>query len=343
MSEASDVGNATSVGELSAVTDPYNLSLQIGGIFIIIATSFLGMGLSLVFDALKKREHFGGGTEKALNAIEITLKGCGVGVIISTALIHLIGEAYEYFEDAKWSETYEQWPMVFAMGGMFAMSVLEYVQHRIETTACPILDIENPAGKSKVDDDAIADVESQPATIPNPLLKLSAEEGAGHWGRKQWNAILCEGSILIHSILIGFDLGLQPERQWIPLITAISFHQFFEGFAVGQVVLEAKFTVLKKSLMILFYSLTTSIGIAIGIGTYMSETYDGNSEGANITIGVLNSICGGLLLFMGMCIFWVEWFVNNEELHRKGALMPSLGFFGILVGMGIMSIIGIWA
>ena len=49
MSEASDVGNATSVGELSAVTDPYNLSLQIGGIFIIIATSFLGMGLSLVF------------------------------------------------------------------------------------------------------------------------------------------------------------------------------------------------------------------------------------------------------------------------------------------------------
>ena len=76
-------------------------------------------------DALKKREHFGGGTEKALNAIEITLKGCGVGVIISTALIHLIGEAYEYFEDAKWSETYEQWPMVFAMGGMFAMSVLE--------------------------------------------------------------------------------------------------------------------------------------------------------------------------------------------------------------------------
>jgi len=75
----------------------------------------------------------------------------------------------------------------------------------------------------------------------------------------------------------------------------------------------------------------------------MSQAYDGQSEGANITIGILNSICGGLLLFMGMCIFWVEWFVNNEELHRQGALLPFLGFCGILAGMIIMAVIGIWA
>ena len=31
----------------------------------------------------------------------------------------------QYFDDAKWNETYEQWPMVFAMGGMFVMSVIE--------------------------------------------------------------------------------------------------------------------------------------------------------------------------------------------------------------------------
>merc|ERR1712056_124036 len=70
MSDAGDAPSVTDDSELSAVTeDPYNLSLQVGGIFIIIATSFLGMGLSLVFDALKKREHFGVGTpaEKALN------------------------------------------------------------------------------------------------------------------------------------------------------------------------------------------------------------------------------------------------------------------------------------
>lgn len=68
----------------------------------------------------------------------------------------------------------------------------------METKACPILDIENPADKPKAAADATADVESQPATIPNPLLKLSDEDAAAHWGRKQWNAILCEGSILIH-------------------------------------------------------------------------------------------------------------------------------------------------
>ena len=82
MSDAGDAPSVTDDSELSAVTeDPYNLSLQVGGIFIIIATSFLGMGLSLVFDALKKREHFGVGTpaEKALNAIMITLKAAESG------------------------------------------------------------------------------------------------------------------------------------------------------------------------------------------------------------------------------------------------------------------------
>ena len=43
------------------------------------------------------------------------------------------------------------------------------------------------------------------------------------------------------------------------------------------------------------------------------------------------------------CIFWVEWFVNNEELHRQGALLPFVGFCGILAGMIIMAVIGIWA
>lgn len=185
-------------------------------------------------------------------------------------------------------------------------------------------------------------------SIPNPLVvdqalddKKGDEEGT--WGRKQMNAILVEGSILIHSILIGFDLGLQKEDTWIPLICAISFHQFFEGFAIGQVVIEASFGVLKKTLMILFYSITTSVGIAIGIGTYMSETYDGQSKGANITIGVLDGICGGFLLYMGMSIFWTEWFVNNAEMHRGSLGVPVTGFTGVLCGMAIMAVIGIWA
>merc|ERR1712193_367862 len=80
------------------------------------------------------------------------------------------------------------------------------------------------------------------------------------------------------------------------LIIAISFHQFFEGFAVGQIVLDAQFGFWKKFAMISFYSLTTSVGICIGIGTYLGNGGDsGETQGVLITIGVIDAICGGLL------------------------------------------------
>merc|ERR1712078_634176 len=83
-----------------------------------------------------------------------------------------------------------------------------------------------------------------------------------------------ELSILIHSVLIGFDMGLQTKSVWIPLCIAISFHQFFEGFAVAQILLDAKFGFWKKFAMTAFYSLTTSVGIVIGICTYTGHGYD---------------------------------------------------------------------
>ena len=65
--------------------------------------------------------------------------------------------------------------------------------------------------------------------------------------------MLVEGTILAHSVLIGLDLGLQDKAGWVPLITALCFHQFFEGFALGQVLLEAKFDRAKNCLMVFFY------------------------------------------------------------------------------------------
>ncbi len=390
----------------------YNLSLQIAGIFILILTSFLGMSLAFLMEHLKERR--GGKSAaaswqaRALHVTVVALRGIGVGVIISTALIHLIGEAYvsrvnsphstlhslplpphtslslssspsalrltvcllsrgglvrpsflgpaggrarenqEYFKETAFGEVYEQWPMVFAMAGMFVMSLLEFLHHRVDAKACPVLDLAAPSVTPSFRTAAAA-ADSAKASVTNPLTSQEGEEGKGDGreggtARQQRNAVLVEGSILIHSVLIGFDLGLQPERQWAPLVCAIAFHQFFEGFAIGQVVLEARFGLLKKSLMILFYSLTTSVGVCIGIGVTLGNSYDGGSQAANVTIAVINSICGGFLLFMGMSIFWVDWFVNNAAMHREeSALAPSAGFLGVLFGMVAMAVIGMWA
>jgi len=173
---------------------------------------------------------------------------------------------------------------------------------------------------------------------------MPAENKSKGFTKHQRNALLVEGTILAHSVLIGFDLGLQNKAGWLPLITAICFHQFFEGFALGQVVMEAKFDTLKNCLMVFFYSITTAVGVAIGIGLYMGHNYDGKSVAADITIGILNALCGGILLFMGLSLFLIEWFVANKEYHMSDSLLlPSLGFVGIAIGLVIMAVIGKWA
>ena len=96
--------------------------------------------------------------------------------------------------------------------------------------------------------------------------------------------------------------------------------------------------------MVFFYSITTAVGVAIGIGLYMGHNYDGKSVAADITIGILNALCGGILLFMGLSLFLIEWFVANKEYHMSDSLvLPSLGFVGIAIGLVIMAVIGKWA
>ncbi|KAL2548507.1 Zinc transporter 9 [Forsythia ovata] len=52
-----------------------------------------------------------------------------------------------------------------------------------------------------------------------------------------------ELGIVSHSVIIGLSLGVSHNPCTIrPLIGALSFHQFFEGFALGGCISQAKFT-----------------------------------------------------------------------------------------------------
>lgn len=340
--------------------DVYNTNLQIAGVFIIVVASISGMGLSYLFGWIKSKGGMreGGSSEWIFGIALELLKGCGLGVIICTSLIHLIGEAYEPFEESGMAETYEQWPMVFAMIGMFIMAILEFFHHRFEARSrLADEDEEAPTGPGGKEMETYDNPVQRTAsgrqvatssyrTMEMPSIQAKAPPTVDKGIKaKQRNAVLVEGSILIHSVLIGFDLGLQTEKNWITLIIAISFHQFFEGFAVGQIVLDAQFGFWKKVAMISFYSLTTSVGICIGIGTYLGNGGDsGETQSVLITIGVIDAICGGLLLFAGMSVFWTEWYVNNHEHHIADSLFqPAIGFLGVAIGMAIMAVIGIWA
>jgi zinc transporter 1/2/3 len=148
--------------------------------------------------------------------------------------------------------------------------------------------------------------------------------------------------IALHSIIIGITLGVTSGNEFMSLLIAVAFHQFFEGFALSITALEAGFD--RKStpvLMAMLYTLTTPIGVAIGIG--ISSVYNGNSTTALLTQGIFDAISAGILIYDALVnlitvnITHSKWFADLS-LGRKAGI-----FLSLWMGSGVMALIGRWA
>eukprot|EP00512_Aurantiochytrium_limacinum_P004246 CAMPEP_0171496858 /NCGR_PEP_ID=MMETSP0958-20121227/6939_1 /TAXON_ID=87120 /ORGANISM="Aurantiochytrium limacinum, Strain ATCCMYA-1381" /LENGTH=318 /DNA_ID=CAMNT_0012031015 /DNA_START=152 /DNA_END=1108 /DNA_ORIENTATION=- len=315
--------------------DEYNQPLQIAGLFIIMVASAMGFALSA---ALHSAHKLGCCGLKPIVALIVLLKGLGCGIVVTTATIHLLNEAPEYFEDAGW-DGYESWQWVFALAGVFISSLGDMMQRRQghgNTATVEELQDLVQAGHGHGGEEEIKDLEK------TSIADSSADSTESKARRSIMDAVVLEANILIHSILIGFDLGLQVESDWRPLLIALVFHQFFEGFALAEVIANSHIKSKVKILcMAAAYSLTTPIGVAIGIGTH--STYDGESTQVALLLAILNSICGGILLYLGMISLLLPWIVASRGLHRAPALYPALAFLGLAIGMTIMAVLAMWA
>lgn len=89
----------------------------------------------------------------------------------------------------------------------------------------------------------------------------------------------------------------------------------------------------------LFFSLTTPIGVVIGIG--ISSTYDENSHKALITEGVLGAAAAGILIYMALVDLLAEDFMN-ARVQNNGKLQVTINV-SLLLGTGLMSVLAIWA
>jgi zinc transporter 1/2/3 len=154
-------------------------------------------------------------------------------------------------------------------------------------------------------------------------------------------AYLMEIGCVFHSVLIGVGVGVlvDDRTQVIALVIALSFHQFLEGISLGSVVNVAGFAKLKGLSMVLLYSLTTPIGIAIGIG--IASTYDPSSVTAIAVQGVLSAVAGGMLLYIALIQLIGEEFSRQELLERNGLKFAML--ISLTVGAASMCMLAIWA
>nr|POE75036.1 isoform 2 of zinc transporter 8 [Quercus suber] len=149
-----------------------------------------------------------------------------------------------------------------------------------------------------------------------------------------------ELGIVVHSIIIGISLGASESPKTIkPLVAALTFHQFFEGLGLGGCISQAKFKSRAIAIMILFFSLTTPFGIAIGMG--ISNIYQENSPTALIVEGLFNSASAGILIYMALVDLLAADFMNPR---MQSNLRLQLGaHLSLLLGSGCMSLLAKWA
>lgn len=103
--------------------------------------------------------------------------------------------------------------------------------------------------------------------------------------------------------------------------------------------MQAELKSLSVIIMGALFSLTTPIGIVIGI--IVTNSYDENSSTALIVEGVLNSASAGILIYMALVDLLSPDFMNPRLQKNKMLLIGSN--VSLLLGAGLMSLLAKWA
>jgi len=186
------------------------------------------------------------------------------------------------------------------------------------------------------------------ADAPTTTNALSDEEEAlereqqEHRSREIGTYVL-EFGIALHSVIIGISLGTTIGAEFVSLLIALLFHQFFEGVALGGRIASLQFSrrSLSPWLLSAWFAISTPVGIAIGIG--IRSTYDDKSVTALLVQGVFDSCSAGILLYTAM-VQLMSTELNANRVFREASLRHQVVQFSALwLGAAAMAVVGKWA
>jgi zinc transporter ZupT len=155
--------------------------------------------------------------------------------------------------------------------------------------------------------------------------------------------LLLEAGILFHSIFIGMALSVTPAPGFYVLLVAISFHQTFEGLALGSRIGALAFAPRSPHpwLMALAYGTTTPLGQAIGLAIH--SMYDPASQTGLLSVGIMNAISSGLLVFAGLVELLAADFLSDESYEQLRGRRRWQACASVVSGALLMALVGAWA
>nr|XP_043620875.1 zinc transporter 5-like [Erigeron canadensis] len=270
------------------------------------------------------------------------VKAFAAGVILATGFIHILPDAFESLtspclKEHPWGE--------FPFTGFIAM--MATILTLLFETSSAAYQVRGSTDPHKPEE-SHGDEENNPRHSGQVAAHTHATHGHAHTSagtlsqadRYRIVSKVLELGIIVHSVIIGLSLGASESPKTIkPLVIALTFHQFFEGIGLGGCIFQAKFKSLAVTIMGAFFSLTTPIGIVIGI--IVTNSYKENSSTALIVEGVLNSASAGILIYMALVDLLSPDFMNPRMQKNK---MLQLGSnVSLFLGAGLMSLLAKWA
>lgn len=298
-----------------------------------------GIGVSLPL--LGRRFH----VFRPENDIFFMIKAFAAGVILATGFIHILPDAFRTLTSPCLGENpWGKFPFAGFVGMMAAIATL-----MVDTVATSFYKNMHFSKSKQVNVDEEAGDDEHAGHVH---IHTHATHGHAHGAAAPSNEMnlsdlvrqriisqVLELGIVVHSVIIGISLGASESVDTIkPLLAALSFHQFFEGMGLGGCISQAEFKSLTTTIMMLFFSLTTPIGIGVGIG--ISSVYKENSPKALIVEGIFNSASSGILIYMALVDLLAADFMNPRM--QSNVRLQLGAHISLLLGAGCMSFLAKW-
>jgi len=179
-------------------------------------------------------------------------------------------------------------------------------------------------------------------------LAGEAEVKIGH-RRQVVGILMLQVGIMMHSLVIGLTLAIASGPKFASLITAIIFHQLFEGLSLGIRIAalptskEGSFILpsqIMKPVLAFMFAITTPVGIALGLALFSSGQH-GRAD-LKLTQGLMSAISAGMLIYAACVEMLAGDFVMDQALWRSSLGRQFLALFSLFLGVAAMAVIGMY-
>ncbi|XP_060194361.1 zinc transporter 5-like [Lycium barbarum] len=309
------------------------LSYKLVAISSILCASALGVIIPILLKSFKSLQ------QNDYSSLNFLIKAFAAGVILATGFIHILPDAFESLTNPCLSKKlWGSFPFagfVSMMSAIFTLMIESFAtgyHRRAELRKAQPVNIEEKEGIH-------THGHGQGHELGHSPQILLERSNSSSLIRHRLISQVLELGILVHSVIIGISLGATENPKTIkPLIIALSFHQFFEGMGLGGCISQAKYKARTITIMVLFFTLTTPTGIAIGM--MISQGYNEQSSAALIVQGVLNSASAGILIYMALVDLLATDFMDPKL--QSSFKLQIIANVSLVLGACCMSLLAKW-